>query len=54
MNNNKELQQKKLYQINMCFYQLILSLREQDFNFCAEIVEGAYGVYAAELEKRLS
>ena len=54
MNKNKELQQNKLHQINGCFYQLILSLRAQGFNFCAEIVESAYRLYAAELEKRLS
>ena len=52
MNNDGE-KQKKLTQINTCFYRLIRCLRKEKFDFCAYIVEQAYILFAKELEKRL-
>lgn len=51
MENNQE---SKLSKINEFFYELIVLLRETEFNFCAYVVEEAYRFYMAELEKRLN
>ena len=50
----KKNQANKLNKTNKLFYELIVLLRETEFNFCAYVVEEAYSFYMAELEKRLS
>lgn len=53
MESDKNISQK--YQnINELFYNLVDSLEECRFNFCAYVVEEAYHFYRAELKKRLS
>lgn len=53
MENNKNIS-KKYQNINELFYELVESLEESQFHFCAYVVEEAYRFYMAELEKRLA
>jgi len=43
----------ELKRISQLFYDLILALRAQHFDFCAYVIEDAYQFYMVELEKKL-
>ncbi len=43
---------KELQKISELFYDLVVALRAQQFDFCAYVVEDAYQFYMIELEKR--
>ena len=44
---------KKLQKISELFYDLIIELRSEQFDFCAYVIEDAYQFYMIELEKRM-
>ncbi len=45
---------EKLLKISEKFYDLIVRLKQENFDFCAYVVEEAYRFYMNELEKVLS
>ena len=44
---------KEFKKINRLFYDLIIALRAEGFDFCAYVIEDAYQFYMVELEKKL-
>ena len=52
--NTKNIKQKeKLLKISEEFYDLIVHLKKEKFDFCAYVTEQAYALYMTELEKKL-
>ncbi|MBQ7659734.1 MAG: hypothetical protein IJS26_03190 [Alphaproteobacteria bacterium] len=45
--------ENELFLINRSFYDLIVLLRANRFDFCAFVVEDAYRFYMLEFEKRV-